>query len=169
MCDDGTIGDVSSGASNLASATTSSLFALLWANFANTEAAVSSGRGASAVADYAAHKTIALPKMLGRVYGIAGSGSGLSGRSMGEIAGAENHTLTVGEIPPLTGATNSAVVTSVAPVNTTINYSAGPSPASVTTSISVAGPSIIGISTDGNSNPHSSMQPTVFLKMMVKL
>jgi microcystin-dependent protein len=62
-----TIGNAASGATERANADTSALFAFLWANNSNAVAPVSGGRGASAVADYAANKTIGLVDMRGRV------------------------------------------------------------------------------------------------------
>ncbi len=66
LLDGRTIGDASSGGTNRANADTADLFALLWTNLANAEAAVSGGRGASAAADFAAHKTLTLPDARGR-------------------------------------------------------------------------------------------------------
>jgi len=65
-----TIGSASSGATNRANADTQALYELLWNSMANAEAPVSSGRGASAAADFAANKTITIPDARGRV--IAG-------------------------------------------------------------------------------------------------
>ena len=62
-----TIGNAASGATERANADTSALFAFLWANNSNTICPVSGGRGATAVADYAANKTIQLVDMRGRV------------------------------------------------------------------------------------------------------
>lgn len=62
-----TIGDASSGASGRQNADCQSLFLLLWTAFPNDILAVSGGRGASAAADWAAHKTIQLPDARGRV------------------------------------------------------------------------------------------------------
>ena len=74
MMNDGTIGDASSGATTRANADTQALFTLLWTNVSNTNCPVSGGRGASAAADFAAHKTIALPKMLGERWLRPGAG-----------------------------------------------------------------------------------------------
>jgi len=74
LMDDKTIGNAASSATGRANADTSALFTLLWTNIIDTWAPVSSGRGASAAADYAANKTIALPKTLGRA--LAGYGTG---------------------------------------------------------------------------------------------
>lgn len=94
----GTIGNASSGATVRANADTVDLFTLLWNSMANTEAAVSGGRGASAAADYAANKTITLPDAGGRV--IAGKEatasrlttgvSGLDGATLGKAGGDQN-------------------------------------------------------------------------------
>jgi microcystin-dependent protein len=99
MMNDGTIGDASSGATTRASADTQALFTLLWTNVSNSNCPVSGGRGASAVADFAAHKTIALPKMLGRALAAAGTGAGLTARNLGDTIGEETHILTVSEMP----------------------------------------------------------------------
>lgn len=58
-----TIGNAASGATERANADTSALYAVIWNGLANAQAAVSTGRGASAAADYAANKTIALPDL----------------------------------------------------------------------------------------------------------
>ena len=173
MCDDGTIGDLSSGATNLASATTQDLFTLLWTNFANTECPVSGGsRGLNAAADYAAHKTIRLPQMLGRVYGIAGNGSGLSSRTIGSTTGEENHALVTAELPSVTPAgTISNVISGGVYGGTALNNTDPPHNIQGT----VFNGSPIVVTSTFNGTPfggnaaHNTMQPTVFLKMMVKL
>lgn len=62
-----TLGNGASSATERANADTSDLFAHLWNNLADTLAAVSTGRGGTAAADYAANKTITLPDMRGAV------------------------------------------------------------------------------------------------------
>ncbi len=62
------------------------LFTHLWTNFANTECPVSSGRGASAAADWAANKDIKLPDYRGRVGGYyknADANFGTLGKQIG--------------------------------------------------------------------------------------
>lgn len=99
LANDGSIGDASSGATTRADADTAALFALLYALPAalvlqdNTGTTVA--RGASAAADYAAHRRLVIPKMLGRSLGVAGSGSGLTARVLGTTAGAETETPTI--------------------------------------------------------------------------
>lgn len=61
-----TIGSAASGATERANADTADLYAFLWNNLSDTIAPVSSGRGASAAADFAANKTITVPTMQGR-------------------------------------------------------------------------------------------------------
>lgn len=83
-----TIGSAASGATGRANADTSALFAQLWANTANTELAVSGGRGASAVADFAANKTITVPDMRGRtVAGTDTMGTTAAGRLQVSLTG----------------------------------------------------------------------------------
>jgi len=106
-----TIGSASSGATERANADTQNLFTLLWNSMSNTEAAVSGGRGASAAADWAANKTIALPDMRGRVLagkdnmgGTAASrlttaGAGFDGTVLGAAGGSQTHTLTTAQMP----------------------------------------------------------------------
>ena len=56
-----TIGNGSSGATERANPDTEALFTYFYDNLADAQAAVSGGRGASAAADFAANKTLALP------------------------------------------------------------------------------------------------------------
>ena len=90
--DDGTIGNAASSATTRANADTADLFAHLWNTFSNSICAVSGGRGANAAADFAANKTIALSKMLGRALIVAGTGSGLTARAAGASGGVESVT-----------------------------------------------------------------------------
>jgi len=62
-----TIGSTSSGATEYAGDTAKDLFGILWGRISDTYAPVSSGRGASADADWSANKTIVVPSMQGRV------------------------------------------------------------------------------------------------------
>jgi hypothetical protein len=66
-----TIGSSSSGATERANADTETLFLFLWNNFSDSLCPVSTGRGGSAAADWAANKTIATLDMRGRLpYGM---------------------------------------------------------------------------------------------------
>lgn len=104
-----TIGSATSGATERANADTNALFLYLWGADANL--AVSGGRGASAAADWAANKTIALPDLRGRVIaGLGDMGNTDAGRLtasyfgtnpgvLGAVGGAENTTLTLAQLP----------------------------------------------------------------------
>lgn len=173
MMDDGTIGDGSSGATTRANADTVDLFTLLWNNCANAQAAVSGGRGVSAAADYAAHKTIALPKALGRALASAGAGSGLTSRALGAILGEETHQLTSAEMPSHTHTQNSH--THVQRGHT----GSGSAGSTILTTGTAAVPNLIPSQNDtaatatnqntGGDGAHNNMQPTLFVNVMVKL
>ena len=65
-CNARTIGDASSGATERANADCADLFAYIWNNYGSTlRAFVSGGAGATAAADFAAHKTIPMPNYRG--------------------------------------------------------------------------------------------------------
>lgn len=110
-----TIGDASSGATGRADEDTIDLYTVLW-NAANasgskiqlyTSAGVSTTKGASAAADFAAHKRLSLPDMRGRVGVGLDSMGGISADVvtnsiadiLGGIDGKENHILTIAEMP----------------------------------------------------------------------
>jgi microcystin-dependent protein len=63
-----TIGNPASLATERANTDTSALYTYLWNNLPNTVAPVSSGRGASAPADFSANKNIGLPDMRGKTF-----------------------------------------------------------------------------------------------------
>lgn len=113
-----TIGSATSGATERANADAQALFQYLWGADANL--AVSSGRGASAAADWAANKTIALPDWRGRALaGLDDMGNTAAGRltatyfgatatNLGAAGGTESRTLTLGQLP--TGITSSVSI-----------------------------------------------------------
>lgn len=104
-----TIGSASSGATERANADAQSLFEYLWGADANLS--VSSGRGASANADWTANKTIALPDWRGRaIAGLDDMGNtaasrltasyfGATATVLGAAGGTESHTLTQAQMP----------------------------------------------------------------------
>lgn len=186
---DGTIGDGSSAASIRANADTEDLFALYWDNYSNTlcpiytSAGAASTRGASAAADYAAHKRLALPTGAGRVLGLAGTGSGLTARTIGTPVGAETVTLAANQIPSLTSvnASQAISVTSIGNL-----YKVGPSlatastpgsgayafsgtPPTIDTQISTGNNSISVTYTNGSLQAVSIVPPTAFVNVMIKL
>jgi len=113
-CNARTIGSATSGATERANADTTALFSFLWNGDPNL--AVSTGRGVSAAADFAANKTIALPDLRGRTLaglddmGNAAAGNltttyfGSAATTLGVVGGTQSKTLIAANIPPLTSA-----------------------------------------------------------------
>lgn len=170
MMNDGTIGNGASGA-NYANALAGPLYTLLWNNVSDTYAPVSTGRGLSAAADFAAGKAIALTKVLGRALASAGAGSGLTSRALGQTEGEETHVLATGEMPahnhPLLVNPGSGPVpmTSAYPV-LTFNASLGPNAPSGGGNWQGAS---ITMGDTGGGAAHNNMQPTAHLNLMIKL
>jgi hypothetical protein len=158
LMDDGTIGNAASGGTTRANADTEDLFTLLWNNTADAQCPVSTGRGGSASADFAADKTITLPLALGRALASYGTGASLTARVLAETLGVETHALTETELPA------------------TINASNGVDPATGSGAFSkVSAGRTNGTGTgcaiaiSGGGQAHENMQPTLFLNVMIKL
>jgi len=147
-----TIGNASSGADR-ANSDTEDLFTLYWDNMSNTEAPVSSGRGSSASADYAANKTITIPEKRGRTLIGTGTGSGLTARTHGATGGAETHQLTTAELASHTHNYYGGAVLSQ-------GYSAG-------NSIYCA--NSVNTSATGSNTAHANMQPWTASNIICKL
>jgi microcystin-dependent protein len=104
-----TIGSAASGATERANADAQTLFEYLWTTDANLT--VSSGRGATANADWIANKTITLPDYRGRLLAgmddmgnaaasrITSGGSGIVGTTLGAAGGAQTVTLAEANLP----------------------------------------------------------------------
>lgn len=176
LFNDTTFGSAASGATSR-SDSYQALYLLLWANISDTYAPVTGGRSGTALADWLANKPMALPKMLGRALAIAGSGTGLTARSLGEAMGAETTTLTAAQIPahshPNSLNDPGHTHTYTAPVvlnnmqpsgSTNIGISAGTSTGSSTTGITIT-----NANNTGGGGAHTNMQPTSFLNAMVKV
>lgn len=159
LMSDKTIGDASSGATERANADTAALFTLLYGLTADADCAVSGGRGASAAADYAAHKTIALPKALGRALATYGSGSGLTARALAHVVGEETHVLTLAEMAAHTHGQQAS--SAVGGGTSDIAKVAGNDSAATATRFATA--------SAGSDTAHNTMQPTLFLNTMIKL
>lgn len=155
LMDDKTIGNAASSATGRANADTVTLFTLLWTNTADAQCAVSTGRGASAAADYAANKTIALPKALGRALATYGAGSGLTSRVLALATGDETITLDTTMIP----SHSHNVPGDSTGVGGSANARNG----------SVGGGTDIATTSTGGGAAHANMQPTLFLNTMIKL
>lgn len=155
LCNDGTIGPAGSGATARANADCQALYTLLWTNVSNTFAPVTGGRGASAAADWAAGKTLALTKVLGRSLAVAGSGASLTARSLGQTLGAETHTLALTEIPAHTHG---------------VKYANNQGMPAGGNTVAVQGASAtVQSDSAGGGGSHNNMQPTTFVNMMLKL
>jgi hypothetical protein len=151
---DGSIGNVGSGATNRANQDTFQLYKTIWDSVINTWAPVSGGRGATAIADFIAGKTLTLPRLLGRALASAGAGAGLSNRALGQYLGEETHTLTTAELPNTLG--TGVGVTNVTPSG----------------AISVIRDNALGsgvLSQSGGGSAHTIMQPTSFQNFFIKL
>lgn len=106
LCRNQTVGSAASGATE-ASDAYDLVFTQLWDTMADAEAPVSSGRGASAAADFAADKTITLPEGRGAQLMAKDDMSGASANVvtdanadiMGKTWGAELRTLVTGNLP----------------------------------------------------------------------
>jgi hypothetical protein len=107
-----TIGSASSGGSERANADCEALFLELWTVDSNLS--VSTGRGASAAADWAANKNIALPDWRGRALAflddmgnsaasrLTSTYFGTSAIVLGAAGGSESKVLATGNLPPYT-------------------------------------------------------------------
>lgn len=168
-------GNAVSGAT-FAAASASALYSLIWTGVSNSFAPVSSGRGATPAGDFAANKTIAFPRVLGRALAVAGAGSLLTARALGQFLGEETHLQTLAElvahahtyvdpghihgISPQTltsGGTNLQGAAALGNFGT---------PGAAATQAAVTG---ITISNSGGGTSFNVMQPTTFLNLMVKL
>lgn len=175
-----TIGNASSGGTERANADCEALFELLWTEFADAEAPVSSGRGASAQADFDANKTITLPDLRGRaIVGLddmggssasritASSTDGGNASTPGGAGGAETHTLTEAEL-----ASHKHFDTSAGAVFTANSVTAdgisntGSGATAFSGAISL---SKITQDTIGSDTAHSNTQPWLALYYIMKL
>lgn len=155
LCDDGSIGNASSSGSNRANADTEDLFTLLWNNMTDSECPVSSGRGGSAAADFSANKNLTIPLTLGRAIGIAGSGSGLTARILGDTVGEETHAQITAEL-----ASHAHNITVEANTSAAAFVNAG----------SVGGGTFTATSqSEGSGTAFNVVQPTTFMNVMIKL
>jgi microcystin-dependent protein len=188
-----TIGNASSAATERANADTSALFTFLWTNYSDSVCAVSTGRGASASADYAANKTIALPSMRGRApFGLDDMGNSAAGvlgtiitssTTNGASGGTETVTLDTTQIPSHThGAGSFAADSNGAhthnygtsnPLDAGAGASAsiaGGGTASTTSSNGAHTHTISGTSgSTGGGLAHSNMPPAFLTTFIIKL
>lgn len=105
-----TIGDASSSAAH-ASATYQALFSVLWALSATASPILTSGgagstRGASAAADWAAHKRLTLPDMSGRFRRSTGGSAGNLGETQASAYPSHTHSFAINQGGTFAGSGN---------------------------------------------------------------
>lgn len=186
-----TIGSATSGASERANADCQALFEYLWTADANL--VVSTGRGASANADWSANKTITLPDFRGRVpaalddMGNSAAGRltstyfGASGIVLGNSGGGESKTLITGNLPAYTPA-GSVGITDPGHLHTYTRYSSlqvqsgsntpcwtGESTQNTSTATTGLTAGFTGTPQGGTSTPFATVPPTVLLTYYIKL
>jgi hypothetical protein len=186
-----TIGSATSGATERANADTQALFVYLWG--ADASLAVSGGRGASAAADWAANKAIALPDFRGRVIAsLDDMGNTAAGRlsstyfgatptTLGAVGGTESKTLVTANLPPYTPG-GSISITAI--VQNARQY-AGGTGSNDNNSLSLGNNAgtlqqtgvpfisgtagFTGTAQGGTSTPLSAVQPTILVTTYLKL
>lgn len=178
-----TIGTSISGASELANSDAEQLYYHCWNNATDTVCPVIGGRGASAAADWSANKPLTLPNARGAaIIGLDNMGNTAAGRvaaatSLGWFGGAENHTLTIEQMPSHDhqlsqephqhGWGNSAQPFTV---DATGNFGGftqgGPNPTGLKTEFATID---ISMAARGGGLPHNNLQPSFAVSIYLKL
>lgn len=183
-CNARTIGSATSGGSERANSDTQALFEYLWNTDANLT--VSSGRGATSIADWTANKTIALPDWRGRALAaLDDMGNSAAGRLtatyfgttatvLGAAGGGESSTLLTANLPPYTpaGTFSGIIKTLVPPLASTGALAGGQNyvttPAFVNADYS--GFSFVGTAAPGQiSTPVRTAMPSLLATVYCKL
>lgn len=178
-----TIGSATSGASERANSDCQSLFLFLWGTYSDTICPVSTGRGLSAAADWAANKQIGLPDKRGfSPIGLTDmgntdlanitTGAGVpfaigSATAAGSKAGEIIHTLLAAEMPTHTHTATATVTNGTLAANSSINTSnTGPQSAPATaTPIQIS----VTNATAGSGGSHNVTGQVVFGSFYRKL
>lgn len=183
------IGSTSSGASYADTTLYAALYTLLWNGVSNTYAPVAGGRGGSAAADFAANKKLTFPTAMSRAIGIAGAGTGLTARTLGQFMGAETVTIAQSGLPNVTvGITGNTSAVSL-PSDTAhapngyvaTNFSSGgggtvyflgggttPTQGGNTGTGTITSGSTASLNGGITQTTTAVMQPTLFLNLMIK-
>jgi microcystin-dependent protein len=200
LMNDGTIGDATSNAT-YGNANASALFQLLYNNISDADApiltsggsATTRGAQGSAATAFANHCRLTLPLVLGRALAAAGSGAGLTSRTLGHALGEETHQLSLNEAPTGQFTFNTGAAHAHTIFGGAANTLFGNDGAEVSWGTTVGGAATAlaanpgshkkdltgfstGTATSGDSitdhaggQPHNNMQPTTFLNVMIKL
>ena len=175
----GSIGDATSSATLRANADTLPLYTVIYNACSDTLAPVAGGRGANAAADFAAHKAMAIPQLVGRSPVTAGAAAGVTTlKTLGTLYGEENTTLTSAQIPAHTHPNSLNDPTHVH-FSSQFFTQAGPSGVggggafgtntSANTVASATGMTITNAANTGGGGSHNTIHPVVALNAMVKL
>jgi microcystin-dependent protein len=109
-----------------------------------------------------------IPDMRGRVGIGYGAGSGLTTRGLGDISGAETHTLTVGEMPRHSHTSNAIGGSTGLITSNSLNTASSGLDTTSNEPNLYATPVALAIDTSGSSLPHNNMQPYVVLRYLIK-
>lgn len=154
LMNDTSIGNTGSAATNRANNDTWPLYYLLWTNVIDTYAPVSGGRGASAIADFNAGKTLTLTATLGRAIASKGTPStGGTNWALGQPFGSETHTLSNTELPNPIGTPNGFDVAAGADSRCLVSGQTGPDT----------------LVNTGGGQPHNIMNPSTHMNILIKL
>jgi hypothetical protein len=189
-----TIGSATSGATERANADCQALFLYLWST--DTALTVSTGRGVSAAADWAANKTITLPDGRGSALaGLDDMGSTTKGTftgltafirgnatTIGSLLGAARRTLLTANLPPYTpsGFVTAPTLTAGglpaggiagSPISTNFTATGGSFTyqTSAFFTISASAPVFSGVNQGGTSTPFDSISPYMLVTLHIKL
>ncbi len=156
---DGSIGNTGSGATTRANQDTFQLYKTIWDGVLDAWAPVSTGRGATAQADFIAGKTLTLPRSLGRALAGAGTGAGLTARALGQYVGEETHLQLISEMPAHTHP----------PISSNNFVYGGSGAAQYAPATGLDGTNGATTGSTGGGNPFNVMQPTSFMNVFIKL
>ncbi|WNZ24840.1 hypothetical protein HJG54_19635 [Leptolyngbya sp. NK1-12] len=119
---------------------------------------VSGGRGSSSLADWNANKRLTLPDARGRTIIGFGQGSGLTNRDLGQLVGAETHTLTLAQMP----------VHSHQPSVGSFFVSPGSGGAfTVSTQSGAMHNTTLNTNSQGQGQAHNNMQPSIVMSWFI--
>lgn len=172
---DSSIGNALSNATALGDESTRDLYRLFWNNVAEAWAPVVGGRGSSADDDFDVGKALTMPSALGRALCVAGQGTSLTLRALGESLGEATHVLTAAETPAHTHDIN-IITDLIGEGNPTGDFNGTPATGAFGLPITLNDEGLIrafdpevedyvGVF----NQPHNNTQPTQHYVIMVKL